>query len=130
MEPTIPQDSTVIVDFSAYRDQKVRRNDLVCFIPHEYPDLVFIFRVVGLPNEQIRLKDSAIHADGQPTDIKGIEEFGFLEDPVALGSDEYFVLGDNTKMSRDSRFFGPIKKSQILGKVTKVQPPAGGNSRP
>ena len=131
MEPTIPAGSSVTVDFSAYDSKEIRRNDLVCFVLSESPDQVFVFRIAGLPNEKLSLRDSTIHANGKPTEVKGIvdSDFGALAEPLSLASDEYYVLGDNTKEARDSRYFGPIKRSQILGKIIEIQPNSRGNER-
>jgi len=129
MEPTIPVGSTVVVDFSAYEEKEIERSDLVCFLPDEYPEKVFVFRVAGLPHETLSLKDSTIFADGEATGIDGVTDtqWGALAGSVVLAADEFYVLGDNTTVARDSRFFEAIRRSQILGKVIKVQPADGGN---
>jgi signal peptidase I len=48
---------------------------------------------------------------------------------LTLGSDEYLVLGDNTRNSLDGRYFGPVKRSAIVGKVFYIYAPAGRKQR-
>ncbi len=82
----------------------------------------FIKRIVGLPGEQVEIKNGSVFVNQQKldesvylsSDIQTMGKAGV----VTLGADEYFVLGDNRPASVDSRFFGPIKKSWIFAKVT------------
>ena len=82
-----------------------------------------IKRVIGMPGDSIEVRGQAIYlngelliesylADGIKTE-KRYPEYG----NVLLADDEYYVLGDNRDISLDSRTFGPVKKSDIIGKV-------------
>ena len=51
------------------------------------------------------------------------------EDEIALGDDEYLVLGDNSPHSLDGRYFGPIRRSSIVGKVMSIYSPASRKGR-
>ncbi len=94
-------------------------------------------RLVGLPGESIHIQDGAVWVDGKkqtpPEEIRGIEyvtmprSWGTLDRPALLGKDEYFVLGDFSARSRDSRLWiegapghNPfaVPKSYIKGVVT------------
>lgn len=89
------------------------------------PDGKIIKRVVGLPGEEIEImEDGSVYADGvlleelfqyQNERIDGSSKGVFL-----LDGNSYFVLGDNSNHSLDSREFGPFKSKQIYGIVEKV----------
>ena len=90
------------------------------FNPKQY----YIKRIVGLPGEVVVIRDEGItiknkgHPDGFPLEeeyLPGENTYGNTS--LALGSDEYFVLGDNREASSDSRRWGPLKKEYIVGKV-------------
>ncbi|MCB2206200.1 signal peptidase I [bacterium] len=123
MEPTIPEGATVIVDEAVYENAAVERKDIICYRPNVNPKWTFVFRVAGLPNEMITLRGDTIYADGQPTEIIGISRDSSMTLTVKLKDDEYFVIGDNTAEAVDSRYDGPIHKSQIIGKVIKINAP-------
>ena len=86
-------------------------------------------RVIGLPGETIECKDEKIYIDGKELDesayldkdfaetwFKSNGYFNYSFDPVTLGEDEYFLMGDNRPISKDSREVGPIKEDDILAK--------------
>lgn len=79
-----------------------------------------IKRVIALPGETISCENGVIYVNG----VKQEEEYskGITEnfDKIELADDEYFIMGDNRENSMDSRFFGPFKKSQILGQTELV----------
>lgn len=75
-------------------------------------------RLIGLPGEKLEIKSGNIYING----IHYNETFEFTgkydkDIAVTLEDDEYYVLGDNRAASKDSRFFGPIKKFQLIGSV-------------
>ena len=80
-------------------------------------------RVIGLPGEEVQIIDGFIYIDGQKldaeNDLSRVVLAGLAENPVTLGEDEYFLLGDNRDGSEDSRFanIGNVKRSQIQGKI-------------
>jgi signal peptidase I len=84
-----------------------------------------IKRVIGLPGEEIAVRDSHVYINGQPLDEPYINESTFSsscpketwEKGRALAADEYFVMGDNRNHSRDSRCFGPILREHIIGEA-------------
>ena len=129
MEPTIFQRSNVIVDYRAYATAEPARFDIVVFHPPGEPDKTFAFRIAGLPGETIEISRGAISIDGRAVSVPS----GLTYEPAPtgtnsarLGPSEFFLLGDNTANARDSRFFGPVDKGNILGKVIRIeQPPAG-----
>ena len=133
MEPTIPAGSKITIDYAAYNTAAPVRFDIVAFRPPSFPDDLFTFRAVGLPGEQIEIGEGVVLINGkaiQPP--RGIRYSSHIPANSAsqpsvtkanLNVDEYFLLGDNTDRANDSRFFGPIKRATIIGKVIRIEPP-------
>lgn len=80
-----------------------------------------IKRVIGLPGEEVYIdgRTGTVLINGKELEEEygPTEPEGYLAYPVVLGEGEYFVLGDNRGNSMDSRYYGPIGKSQIKGEV-------------
>ena len=122
MSPTIEHGDKVIVDKDYYRDNDIKRDDLVLFYME---DNEHIKRVIGLPNELVQINEGTIYIDNKPLvseyDFVDVWEGGMPAEGVQLKSDEYFLIGDNLKplTSKDSRMIGPIAKENIIGKVVE-----------
>lgn len=107
------QDGEILV---LYRLAKIERYDIV--VLHEKDDNDNIIkRVYGLPGETIRIAHNKIYINGEA--IEDNYAYGKTSDyeEITLGDDEYFVLGDNRGISKDSRMIGPIKKDNIKGET-------------
>ena len=127
MLPTLQEQDRVLVNKLSYDLHGVNRGDIVVFespqAEGEIRDL--IKRVIGLPGETVEARDGRILIDGQPI----VEDYlgpgittGPLE-PQTVPAGHYFVMGDNRGNSKDSRFFGPIPESVIVGRAfVKVWP--------
>ena len=138
MVPTLQVGDRIMVNKLSYDLHAVHRGDIVVFKRpplemQDFPDLVK--RVVGLPGETISSKDGHVYIDGkllpEPWLPPGPQSYtGALPDdqnpqfnmpgPVHIPAGEYFVMGDNRTDSEDSRFFGPIPKSLIVGRAIAV----------
>jgi len=110
------------------------RGSVVIFHPPGLPHQNYIKRIIGLPNEQIFIRNNQIIIQNQenPKGFALPENYlspGTITEgtiKVKLGPDEYYVFGDNRANSKDSRSFGPIKKSEIIGKAwATIYSPAG-----
>jgi len=127
MEPNFHDHEYLIIDEISYRLKTPERGQVIVFRYPKNPQEYFIKRVIGLPNEEVQIKDGQviIYNDQNP-DGKALAEDYLVQDlntynnseiRIELNSEEYFVLGDNRSASKDSRSFGPVNKSFITGKV-------------
>ena len=129
METTLSDGDQLLVDKLSYRFQNPKRFDIIVF-PYQYEEnTYYIKRIIGLPGETVQVVDGYVYINGSrlESDIYGNE---LMDDPMAasqpitLGEDEYFVLGDNRNHSQDSRdpSVGEVKKDTIMGKAYKDYP--------
>ncbi len=99
-----------------YKMAKIDRFDVVV-LDEEYDNEIIVKRIIGLPGETIEIKDNKIYIDN----VEMPDEYAYGDtsdyEKTTLGEDEYFILGDNRLISKDSRYFGPIKKSEIMGEA-------------
>lgn len=123
MEITLSHGDQLIVDKISYRFRDPDRYDIVVF-PYQYEEKTYyIKRIIGLPGETVQIVDGYVYIDGQQLDEHYGNEVmldpGIAEEPVTLGDDEYFVLGDNRNNSQDSRAanVGVIHGKDLLGRA-------------
>lgn len=124
MEPMLSDGDNLIVDKISYRFQEPQRYDIIVF-PFQYADKrYYIKRVIGLPGETIFIDDSGvIYIDGEALKEsygkEVIADPGRAYEPITLGEDEYFVMGDNRNNSSDSRdpVVGNIHRDELIGKA-------------
>lgn len=124
METTLQDGDQLIVDKISYRFREPKRYDIIVF-PYQYEDNVFyIKRIIGLPGETVQVKDGYTYINGErmESDIYGaelMESGGIASEPIILGEDEYFVLGDNRNHSSDSRdpSVGVLTRDDLLGRA-------------
>lgn len=127
MEPNFHDHEYLIIDEISYRFNAPERGQVIVFRYPKDPQEYFIKRVIGLPGESVQINDGKIiiynqdHPQGftldesyLPSDLETMDVSGAK---LQLGSDEYFVLGDNRNNSKDSRSFGAVDRSFITGKV-------------
>ena len=132
MDPTISAGNTVLINRLSYRIRSVHRGDLIAYTRAGQTDAaVHVKRVIGLPGETIVIRDGLILIDGKTyvddkEELPGILSGGLAEAGVKLGSDEYFVLGDNRNNSEDSRYtdVGNIAARDIIGRVWFITSPS------
>ncbi|MFB5945000.1 signal peptidase I [Albibacterium profundi] len=135
MEPTIRKGQAMTI----INNTEITRDDIVAFNAPE-DDNIWIFRVVGIPGDTIRVIDGILQvnsekdpygfstSDTNNSEDDAMEIFGASEQDdwtannlgpivVPADSEQYFLMGDNRSNSYDSRYFGFIKKEDIIGTV-------------
>ena len=126
MEPHLHNGENIMVDKLSYRFHDPERFDIIVFRYLYKKNTFYIKRVIGLPGETVQIADGVIYINGEPLEEDyGLEEItnpGRALEPITLGEDEYFVLGDNRIQSYDSRQadVGPLKKADFRGKIQMV----------
>ena len=94
-----------------------RREVIVFHFPRD-TSKDFVKRVIGLPGEKVELLDGSVFINDRLLKEPYITtSYNSTMAPVILGDDEYFVMGDNRRSSNDSRTWGPVPESHLLGKV-------------
>ena len=126
MEPTLSHNDNLIVDKITYRFKDPERFDIIVF-PFQYKeDTFYIKRIIGLPGETVQIDEQGnIYINGEVLtesygrEIIRPENIGIARDPIVLGEDEYFVMGDNRNNSSDSRteMVGNIHRKDIIGRA-------------
>ena len=124
MENTIHENDNIMVDKLSYRFSEPERFDIVVFPYHLDESVYYIKRIIGLPNEKVLIdEEGKIFINGEllveDYGKEVIYEAGVAAEEILLGTDEYFVLGDNRNNSTDSRDarVGFIKKDELIGRA-------------
>lgn len=125
MEPTLHTGDRLIISKVSYKLESIKRGDIVVLNSPKNPDVEYIKRVIGLPGDIILVKDNNIYLNNsllEETYISAktnVWEYGFTKEdmPYTVPENYVFVMGDNRPRSSDSREFGPIPISSIVGKA-------------
>ncbi len=118
MEPTLHTNQRLIVEKITYRFHGPRRGDIVVLKLPEHSEELLIKRVIGLPGEKVEIYDGTVYIDGRPLDEPYLTQKTPGSMPaVVVPPLHVFVLGDNRAASNDSRAFGPVPITNIVGKA-------------
>ena len=126
MEMTLMDRDNLIVDKISYRFHDPARFDIIVF-PFQYKEnTYYIKRIIGLPGETVQIDEKGnIYINGEilqenyGKEVIKPENVGIAAEPITLGEDEYFVMGDNRNNSSDSRteVVGNIHRKDIIGRA-------------
>ena len=107
-----------------------KRGEVIVFYFDAKKD--FVKRVIGLPGEQVEVRQGTVYINDIPLIEPYIDRAGSGEFckgdfcALELAEKEYYVLGDNRSSSNDSRAWGPVREDQVVGKVWFVYWPFSG----
>lgn len=123
METTLSDGDNLIVDKISYRFRDPERFEIIVF-PFRYEEhTYYIKRIIGLPGETVQVIDGYVYINGEVLDenygLEVMDDPGIAAEPITLGEDEYFVLGDNRNHSSDSRdpSVGVLHRDDIMGRA-------------
>ena len=126
MRPTLLEGDKLFVNKYLYRFEMPKRGDIVVFKYPNDPKKDFIKRLVGFGGETVEIRDGKIYIDDKVLDDPASfgkfyyynhDPYGAPGESTHVPPDSYFVLGDNSANSTDSRFWGFVPKKNMLGKA-------------
>jgi len=123
MHPTFENLDYLIVDELLYNFSAPARGDVIVFRYPGNPSIFYIKRIIGLPGETVSINRGAVTVTtviGEKVTLPEtyiVNEDATYTKNVTLNTEEYFVMGDNRPNSSDSRVWGPLPKSDIIGRV-------------
>jgi signal peptidase I len=139
MEDTLLIGDRVLVDRLTWRFSEPERGDIVVFHPPSGGN-VLIKRIVGMPGDELSLRDGLLYVNGHALDEPYIRQTADgpeptepflnglawgLTEPYVVPQGSYFMMGDNRTNSGDSRDFGPVARDQLVGQAFAMYwPPA------
>ena len=121
MEPSFEEGQRLLINKAVYRFREPQRGDVIVFHPPTNQRTDYIKRIVALPGDTVEIRGEAVYINGS----KLYEPY--IEDPpnYTLGekkipANNYFVLGDNSASSRDSRYWGFVERKSLRGKAMVI----------
>lgn len=130
MSPTFENAEYLIVDELSYHLREPQRLEVIIFRYPRNPSEFFIKRIIGLPGETVRIRSGVVYVDTKDGETLTIEEDYITNKgngsdlTYRLGSEDYFVMGDNRPQSSDSRIWGTLPRDNIIGRAfLRLLPP-------
>jgi signal peptidase I len=122
MEPTLMPGDRVLVSKLSYRFGSPKPGDIVVFVAPKAEEPIetdFIKRIIGVPGMQVQEVDGEMIINGKPKSEPYITPDNPMSDygPITVPPGRVFVMGDNRGNSKDSRYFGSISKTSLVGKA-------------
>ncbi|HYE08770.1 MAG TPA: signal peptidase I [Patescibacteria group bacterium] len=120
MNPTLHEGQMLVISKINYFMGEPERGDIVV-LKDEVENKLLIKRVIGLPGEEIQLKDGKVYINSEELqpDYTSFPTYAYAQEQWSLSEGEYFMLGDNREHSRDSRSenVGLVQRANIIGKA-------------
>ena len=128
MQPTLLIGDRILVNKFIYRFREPRRGDVIVFRYPEDPKRPFIKRLIGLPGDKVEIKDGRVLVNDAALDptlarasyYYNQGEYAQEGKSIAVPDGMYFVLGDNSASSHDSRFWGYVPKKLLIGRAVCI----------
>jgi signal peptidase I len=125
MQPTLLIGDRILVNKFIYRFREPRRGEVIVFRYPEDPKRPFIKRLIAIAKDKVEIKDGRIFINDTALDPSIARasyyynqgEFGREGKPIVVPEGMYFVLGDNSGSSHDSRFWGYVPRKLVIGKA-------------
>lgn len=124
MEPNFVNGQRLVISRVHYWLGDPERGDIIVFNspkPRSENESALVKRLIGLPGDTIEFIDQQLYINGQLVNEPYISEpcskYRCEDEVWHLGSDEYFMMGDNRNVSNDSRAFGPVPQENVVGEV-------------
>lgn len=124
MEPSFVSDQRLVISRAHYWLGAPERGDIIVFNspqPRSSNESALVKRVIGLPGDTVEFRDQQLYINGELLEEPYINEpcsnYKCRDNIWELGPEEYFMMGDNRNVSNDSRAFGPVPASNIVGEV-------------
>ena len=122
---TLHNKDNLIIDKVSYRFRDPERYEIIVFPYRHAEETFYIKRIIGLPGETVQIKDGYVYINEQKLEetfgreVIRADRYGQAAEPITLGQDEYFVLGDNRNESADSRetSVGILKREDLIGRA-------------
>lgn len=117
MDPTLADGQFVVVNKLLYRLQDPQRGDIIVFRERGDDDRKLIKRIVGLPGEMIEIRNGQVYINERLVNEPYVQNQARRSYArTVIPEDHYFVMGDNRSNSSDSRNWGSLPRSKIVGK--------------
>ena len=127
MEPTVPVDSLVLVSTLDFRFLPPHVGDVIAFVHDRVGPEIFVKRVIATPGERVVEVNGVMLVNGRAIDDGTERVFDRRSTALTLLPEQrYYVVGDNRPESDDSRNWGPIRRSSLIGRVDAVLWPIAG----
>jgi signal peptidase I len=126
MEPRIDSEEYILINALAYWSGRPQRGDIIAFRHERSAPSVYVKRVIGVPGDRVSIETGVVSVNGA-TIAEPYVRFGDRRSAsaVTVPADSYYVLGDNRANSDDSRAWGFVAASDVIGRaVLAVWPPS------
>ena len=126
MKPTLLPGDYILVSTRAYQEQPPEINDVITFLYPNDRSINYIKRLIARPGDRVNIANFEVYVNGKAIEQPYLDmdlvkrPFSRYMTQITIPKNKLFVMGDNRDNSNDSRFFGLIDQSDIIGKATRV----------